>query len=99
MSKDPQSLLTYESPSEHESRRGLVQMLESAPIPKDQLLGNLGLFLDAKNLSRILFMDFIYRQIVDVQGVVMDFGTRWGHNMSLFCTLRGIYEPFNRHRK
>jgi hypothetical protein len=44
-------------------------------------------------------MDHIYRKIIDVQGVVFDLGTRWGQNMSLFAIMRGIYEPFNRHRK
>ena len=44
-------------------------------------------------------MDFIFRQILEVQGVVMEFGTRWGPNSALFSALRGIYEPFNRHRK
>jgi hypothetical protein len=34
-----------------------------------------------------------------IHGVIMDFGTRWGQNMSVFSALRGIYEPFNRHRK
>jgi hypothetical protein len=99
MDSNPQSLLTYENDSELHNRRQLTQLLKSSPIPDDQLLGNMGLYLDARNLSRILFMDFIYRQITDVQGVVMDLGTRWGHNMALFCTLRSIYEPFNRHRK
>jgi hypothetical protein len=99
MNEDPQSLLTYENASEQGERKRLMQLLRASPIPDDQLLGNMGLYLDARNLSRMLFMDFIYRQITDVQGVVMDFGTRWGHNMALFCTLRSIYEPFNRHRK
>jgi hypothetical protein len=99
MSKDPRSILTFESNSERASRDQLSNLMENSPIPLNQRLSNLGLYLDAKNLSRILFMDFMYRQIVDVQGVVMDFGTRWGNNMVLFQSLRGIYEPFNRHRK
>jgi len=44
-------------------------------------------------------MDFLYRQALEVQGVVMEFGCRWGQNVSLFSALRGIYEPFNRLRK
>ena len=99
MSKDPRSILTFESNTERASRDQLSNLMENSPIPSNQRLSNLGLYLDAKNLSRILFMDFMYRQIVDVQGVVMDFGTRWGNNMVLFQSLRGIYEPFNRHRK
>ena len=44
-------------------------------------------------------MHHIYKQIIDVPGVIMDFGTRWGNNLALFSIFRGIYEPFNRHRK
>ena len=60
---------------------------------------NLGLFLSSKSLSRILFMDHIFKQVIDVPGVVFEFGTRWGQNTALFSALRGIYDPFNRHRK
>jgi hypothetical protein len=31
--------------------------------------------------------------------VIIEFGTRWGQNPALFASLRGMYEPFNRHRK
>lgn len=99
MAQNQQEELRYDSNSERDMRQMLTAKLRSTPIPDDQLLSNLGLFIDAKNMSRILFMDFLYRQIVDVMGVVMDFGTRWGHNLALFTTFRGIYEPFNRHRK
>jgi hypothetical protein len=29
----------------------------------------------------------------------MEFGVRWGQSISLLSALRGIFEPFNRHRK
>jgi len=96
---DDFGVLNFGSESEHASRAQLRQLFESSPVSEDQALENLGLFLDPKNLSRILLMDYLYKKILDVQGVVFDFGTRWGHNMTLFQTLRGIYEPFNRHRK
>lgn len=44
-------------------------------------------------------MDHLYRQIVDVPGIIVEFGMRWGQNTALFAALRGIYDPFNRHRK
>ena len=44
-------------------------------------------------------MDHIFKLIVDVPGAVFEFGTRWGQNVALFSALRGIYDPFNRHRK
>ncbi len=89
---------TYASNNEADLRGRMADMLQKAPHPKDQLLSNLGLFLESKSLARVLFMDHLYRQILDVQGCVMEFGTRWGQNLALFAALRGIYEPFNRHR-
>ena len=84
---------------EQDARLKLANLLEECKIPKPEILSNLGLFLNSKNLSRILFMNYIYQKIIDVQGVVFDLGTRWGQNMSLFSSFRGIYEPYNRHRK
>ncbi len=90
---------TYDSADEREVRHNMLKLLKETPIPEDQLLSNLGLFLNSKNLSRILFMNHLYQLAVDVPGVVMEFGVRWGQNSALFAALRGIYEPFNRHRK
>ncbi len=89
----------YRSEQEDEIRNDFVRHFRKCPIPDADILQNLGLFLNSKNLSRILFMEHIYQQIIDVPGVVMEFGTRWGQNVSLFSALRGIYEPFNRMRK
>lgn len=91
--------ITYENEEEKAARGGLVNYLKQCPIPDDEVLSNLGLFLDSKHLSRILFMDHLYQQIVDVPGIIIEFGLRWGQNTALFASLRGIYDPFNRHRK
>lgn len=96
---DPSIIKTYDSIDERIARDGSYGHFRNCPIPSNQVLSNLGLFLNSKTLSRILFMDHLYRQIVEVQGCILEFGTRWGQNMSLFAALRGIYEPFNRHRK
>ena len=96
---DKKAIITYDDQKERDARNELYELLKECPIPEDQVLSNLGLFLNSKNLSRILFMNYIYQKIVDVQGVVFEFGTRWGQNDALFAALRGIYEPFNRHRK
>lgn len=97
-SSDHSAVLTFDSSVEIASRENLLGLMKNTAVVEDQIPANLGLFLDGKNLSRILLMDHLYKQIVETQGVVMDFGTRWGHNMTLFQTLRSIYEPFNRHR-
>lgn len=99
MTTENTGIKTYASSEEREIRKKMVRLLQTTPIPEDQLLSNLGLFLNSKDLSRILFMDHLYRLAVEVPGVVIEFGVRWGQNSALFAALRGIYEPFNRHRK
>lgn len=97
--QDKTGIKTYENEAEKGIRSALESALVDTSLPSGQLISNLGLFLDAKSLSRILMMDFLYKQILDTEGVVLELGTRWGQNMTLFQTFRGIYEPFNRHRK
>ena len=89
----------YASVFEEKGREGLLELLKTNPIPDEQLLSNIQLFIDSKNLSRILFMNELYKMAIDVQGVIMEFGTRWGPNAAQFAALRGIYEPYNRHKK
>jgi len=96
--KDPQ-ILTFGPSNEAERRGELIGKLREWPIPDRELLLNLGLFLTPQTLSRVLFMDHLYQQIIDLQGIVVELGCRWGQNLSLFTSLRGIYEPFNRLRK
>jgi hypothetical protein len=76
-----------------------VGCLRAAPLPDDELLPNLGLFLTSKNLSRILFFYEIYKKIVHSHGIIVEFGVRWGQTLSLMSAMRAIFEPFNRHRK
>ena len=97
--KNKKEIKEYSSAIEKETREKHINMLLNSPIPKDQLLSNLGLYLNSKNLSRIIFFNEIYKKIIKIPGVIMEFGTRWGQNPALFASLRGMYEPFNRHRK
>jgi hypothetical protein len=90
---------TYSDKAEQDRRKEFVQLVKECPIPQNELLLNLGLFLTPQALSRILFIDFLYKQIIELQGSIIEFGCRWGQNLSLFSALRGIYEPFNRLRK
>ncbi|MGE5468985.1 MAG: crotonobetainyl-CoA--carnitine CoA-transferase [Ignavibacteria bacterium] len=81
------------------ARQHFVEMLRATPIPDNELLSNLGLYLNRQTLSRILFMHELYQRIVNVHGVVMEFGVRWGQNLALYSAFRGMYEPFNYNRK
>ncbi len=93
------NIITHGDEAQRQKRKELVELLKSCPIPDNEILLNMGLFLIPQTLSRILFMDFLYRQILTVQGIVIDFGSRWGQNPSLFSAFRGIYEPYARLRK
>jgi hypothetical protein len=80
-------------------REEYIELYSQSPISKDEMVQNAGLFLNRMNLSRILFMNELYFKIIEVHGVVIEFGVRWGQNMALYSNFRGIYEPFNYNRK
>ncbi len=87
------------SGTEQAARKRIQKLFAAAPIPRDELLSNLGLFINRQSLSRILFMHELYSKIVGVHGIVVEFGVRWGQNLALFESFRGMYEPFNHNRK
>jgi len=91
--------IVLSSQSEKELQRKFVELFKGAPLPDDEILPNLGLFLSSKSLSRVLFFYEIYKKIIHTHGIIVEFGVRWGQTLSILSALRGIFEPFNRHRK
>jgi hypothetical protein len=91
--------IVLSSQSEKELQRKFVELFKGAPLPDDEILPNLGLFLSSKSLSRVLFFYEIYKKILHTHGIIVEFGIRWGQTLSILSALRGIFEPFNRHRK
>ncbi len=49
-------------------------------------------------LSRLLYLNDLYQKIIDVPGVVCEFGVQWGATLTQLINLRSIYEPFNHSR-
>jgi hypothetical protein len=84
---------------EKKLRNDLLSLFKASPLSGEWLLSNLNLYTRRQDLSRVLFLNEIYQKIVPVQGVIMEFGVHWGHNMALYENFRGIYEPFNHSRK
>ena len=80
-------------------RDQFLKQYKSSPIPDDEILKNLGLFININLMQRILWMHNLYQQIINVHGSVIEFGCRWGQNLALFELFRGIYEPYNFNRK
>jgi hypothetical protein len=87
------------SEEEISDRNNFYQLFQETPIPKDFILDHLGLYLRRKSLSRILFMNDLYKKILDLQGIITEFGVFWGQNLALFESFRSIYEPYNYTRK
>ncbi|MCM2396719.1 TylF/MycF family methyltransferase [Rhizobium sp. S95] len=85
--------------SESERRKEVLRLFRENPLPEDELLNNLGLFSSRQALTRMLTMNQLYQKILNVHGVVLEFGVRWGQNMAMFEAFRGMYEPYNFNRK
>ena len=86
------------SEKEKNKLSNMSQMLKKNNIPEDEILSNLGLFLTSKNFGRMLFFYEIYKKILNTHGSILEFGVRWGQTLNLMVSLRGLLEPFNRHR-
>ena len=90
---------TITSLNERDWRKKIIKLYKENPIPDEEVLYNLGLFINRQTMSRYLFFNEMYKNIIEIPGVIMEFGTRWGQTSALFHSLRGIYEPHNHTRK
>lgn len=90
---------TASTPKELSKRQDFLDLYKEYPMPNDELLGNLGLFVNRHAWSRYLYLNELYKMILGIHGVVIEFGVRWGQNLAFFINLRGMYEPFNHNRK
>ena len=53
------NIKTYSSDDEINVRLGFAEHFRQCPIPDNQILSNLGLFVNSKSMSRLLFMNHI----------------------------------------
>ena len=96
--RDP-STLPHESPRERDSRERLTRLLAETPIPPQYLIDNLAVYLRRAQLTDLLAMDALYRMILTVPGVIMEFGVLHGRHLATFTALRGAREPYNSVRR
>ncbi|MEQ9412031.1 MAG: hypothetical protein RIK87_30245 [Fuerstiella sp.] len=87
------------SPSVVEARTELCRQLQESPLPPQELVRNLGLYLLPMELKRFLFFADLYQQMISVPGVIMEFGCRWGQNLATLQSLRSILEPYHHRRR
>lgn len=91
--------LPHEADHERAVRLRLADLLASTPIPPEELVDNLALYLRRQPLTDLLSLDALYRMVLDVPGVIMEFGVHWGRHLAALTALRGVYEPYNPHRR
>lgn len=91
--------LPHESERERAVRHRLARLLGSTPIPPEELVDNLALYLRRQPLTDLLSFDALYRMILDIPGVIMEFGVHRGRHLAALTALRGVYEPYNPHRR
>ena len=99
MSEQQKNATYHSSDKETEGYVALVEHLRRSPIPDHEILANLGLFHTRSSIGRQLFFYELYQRILSTPGLIMEFGVRWGANMSLFTSLRSLLEPYNLSRK
>lgn len=91
--------LTRQSAEERTRSRRLLE-IASRLLPTYGNQWNLHslVVLKRQSLSRIIYYNELYRRIVDIPGVICEFGVQWGGTMAQLINLRGMYEPFNHSR-
>lgn len=92
-------LLPHESEHERHIRCRLAHLLASTPVPPGDLVDNLALYLRRQPLTDLLSLDALYRMILDVPGVIMEFGVHHGRHLAALTALRGVYEPYHPQRR
>lgn len=99
MASAPYQLPVVGGENQQTAKKQLLQYALNPPKTNDELLSNLALYMRSVMLAKVLYLDELYRQIIDKPGVIMEFGVWWGANQALFNNLRAIHEPYNRMRR
>jgi len=99
MAKEGYTNVARGSEQEKRAREMILELFKASPIPDDELLVNLGLYLRSTILAKILYLNELYQAIRNLPGIVVEFGVWWGANLALFESFRSVYEPYNWTRK
>ena len=55
--------------------------------------------LRRQTMSKILYLDWIYKKLIGKPGVICEFGVQWGGVLTLLNNLSAMYEPYNHQRE
>jgi len=86
--------------SEQDANKRLLEITQGLlPVYGINWNGHNLLTLRRQSISRILYYDDLYKKILNVPGVICEFGVQWGATLAQLIAFRGIYEPYNSSRK
>lgn len=92
-------LQSHAQESQKLARESLRTLFEQTPLPDEHLLVNLGLYQRSSLVAKLLYINELYQHIIQIPGVIMEFGVWWGQTLVQFENLRAVYEPYNYTRK
>lgn len=99
MNKEEIKLQVRASENTQLSRQKLLDLYKNTPIPIEEIIVNLGLYIRSSVLAKFLYVNELYQKIIKIPGIITEFGVWWGQNLVLFENLRAIYEPYDYTRK
>ena len=70
--------LNRKNQKEIEYLKKLTSLYEETPIPKNEILENLFLYLTKKDISHFIFLNDLYKKITNIHGNIYEFGPRCG---------------------
>lgn len=56
---------------------------------------NAALYIKRQEMSRIIFMYELFKLSIDVPGCIFEFGVRYGQDLAMFESFRGMLKPFS----
>ena len=99
MAKEGYTNVVRGSDQEKRAREVILDLFRQSPLPDDELLVHLGLYVRSTILAKILYLNELYQAIRNLPGIVVEFGVWWGANLALLEAFRSVYEPYNWTRK
>jgi hypothetical protein len=82
-----------------DARRELYRLFKERPMKDEYLLVNLSMFMRSGTLAKLLFLNEMYQKILELPGIVCEFGVWMGASTIALENLRAVYEPYNYQRR
>jgi hypothetical protein len=97
--KHESSVLTFSSSESIDARQKIFERMNAYVATPEEKERSMGLFIRGSLLARIFAIAELYKEVIEIPGVVFDLGTWRGQTAVLCENLRAIYEPLHFNRR